>query len=120
MARAIHNHQRWEELAETAGYQANMLAKLCNRSSRQLRRQFQSTVGCSPQRWLDKLRLRAAQEILISGLSVKEVAWTLGFKQSSHFCRQFKTATGMTPSQFAVLNPTSNERPLRITNVPHR
>ena len=43
----------------------------------------------------------AARQLLLSGQQVKAVAFELGFKQPSHFCRQFKSFNNLTPSQFA-------------------
>jgi AraC family transcriptional regulator len=93
---------RWEEFAETAHYDANKLARLCGISTRQLQRHFRRNLHCSPQSWLNERRLLAAQSLLLSGESVKKVALDLGFKQPSHFCRQFKSRNKMTPSQFAT------------------
>ncbi|HXT10525.1 MAG TPA: helix-turn-helix transcriptional regulator [Candidatus Angelobacter sp.] len=93
---------QWEALAKASHYDANELARLCGISTRQLQRRFHRSFHCSPQHWLNERRLFAAQRLLLSGDSVKKVALDLGFKQPSHFCRQFKCRTKMTPSQFAI------------------
>lgn len=43
---------------------------------------------------------RAKQLITTTELSVSEIAWELNFSSVSHFCTQFKNATGLTPSVF--------------------
>jgi AraC family transcriptional regulator len=91
----------WEELAESSHYDAKQLARLCGISTRQLQRYFRCRFHSSPQSWLNERRLQAAQVLLLSGESVKKVALDLGFKQPSHFCRQFKSCIKMTPSEFA-------------------
>lgn len=101
MERLLLVKGRWEELAGTAHYDANELAKLCGVSARQLQRHFRTHFHQSPQSWLNEQRLTVAQILLASGESVKKVASDLGFKQTSHFCRQFKCRNKMTPSQFA-------------------
>ena len=93
--------ERWEQLAGTARYDAKELAKLCNLSIRQLERDFRHLLDRSPQDWLNEQRIKAAQQLLLSGQPVKVVALELGFKQTSHFCRQFKSFNNLTPSQFA-------------------
>jgi AraC family transcriptional regulator len=93
---------RWETLAESAHYDANELARLCGISTRQLQRYFRRSFHSSPQNWLNKRRLLVAKGLLLSGESVKKIALDLGFKQPSHFCRQFKSWNKMTPSQFAI------------------
>jgi len=94
------SRQQWEELAGRANYDAGELARLCRLSDRQLRRQFRRRLDRTPQDWLNERRLIAARELLLSGQAVKEVAFNLGFKHSSHFCRQFKTFHHLTPSEF--------------------
>jgi AraC-like DNA-binding protein len=101
MGRLLLVKGRWEELAETAYYDANQLAKLCGVSTRHLQRHFRTEFHSSPQNWLNERRLQVAQVLLLSGESVKKVALDLGFKQTSHFCRLFKNRNKMTPSQFA-------------------
>ena len=92
----------WDILAPVSNYNAKTLASICNMSVRQLQRQFRSEQRCPPQEWLDERRILVAQVLLCSGESVKKVAFDLGFKQSSHFCRKFKRAKGVTPSQSKV------------------
>jgi transcriptional regulator GlxA family with amidase domain len=99
MAKALL--ERWEQLAGTARYDAKELAMLCNLSVRQLERDFRRYLGRPPQDWLNGRRIIAARQLLLSGQPVKVVALELGFKQSSHFCRQFKSFNHLTPSQFA-------------------
>lgn len=89
-----------ERLAVVAHFDARELARLCNLSVRQLERHFQRDLGRTPQNWLNELRLRIAELLLLNGQPVKSVAYTLGFKQASHFCRRFKLQHNLTPSQF--------------------
>jgi AraC family transcriptional regulator len=112
MARALL--ERWEQLAGTASYDAKELAKLCDLSVRQLERDFRRALGRSPQNWLNEERIKAAQELLLSGQPVKVVAFELGFKQVSHFCRQFKFLNNTTASKFVLIQTQE------IRNVAHR
>lgn len=91
---------QWIELAETAHFDARRLASLCRLSSRQLQREFRRCLDRSPQDWLNEQRIKAARQLLLSGLPVKRVAYELGFKQPSHFSRQFKEISNETPSEF--------------------
>ena len=95
--------ERWEKLAEAARYRAHVLAGLRSITTRQLRRQIRFHFGCSPQDWLNELRMAAAEQLLLAGRPVKEVSFELGFKQPSHFCRVFKSFKRMTPSDFVRL-----------------
>lgn len=102
MGRLFVSEWNWEELAQIARYDANELAKLCNVSARHLQRFFRRHFQRAPQHWLNERRLLAARSLLLTGDPVKKVALDLGFKQTSHFCREFKSRTHMTPSQFVL------------------
>jgi AraC-like DNA-binding protein len=102
MQRMLRLQARLEELAKTANYDANKLAQLCGISTRQLQRHFRRRFQDSPQNWLDDRKMSLAKSLLLSGDSVKQVAIDLGFKHSSHFCRQFKCRNKMTPSEFTL------------------
>ncbi len=69
-------------------------------SVRQLQRYFLDEIGRTPKAWLNEQRMIAARKLLFEGQSVKAVAIQLGFKQASHFCREFKRSYRMTPMQY--------------------
>jgi AraC-like DNA-binding protein len=98
----------FEELARSAHFNAREFAGLCRLSPRQVQRIFRAKFTLSPQQWLNEKRISVARELLLSGKPVKVVAYELGFKQSSHFCRQFKAVIHMTPSEFVSKNPLDN------------
>ena len=52
--------------------------------------------------WLTSVRLREAGDRIRAGGRVKEVALDLGYKQLSHFSREFKRAYGLPPSSMAA------------------
>jgi AraC-like DNA-binding protein len=108
----------WEELAVAANYDARVMASLCQISERQLQRRIKRVLDRSPREWLNEQRILSARQLLLDGLSVKQTAAELGYKQTSHFCRQFKLFTRQTPSEF-VFNqfPPILPRRSRITNV---
>ncbi|MEW6306452.1 MAG: helix-turn-helix transcriptional regulator [Verrucomicrobiota bacterium] len=108
-AKAIaHRLHRWTMLARESGYRAAELARLCRVTVRQLERIYQKELGCSPQEWLNHQRMVAAQMLLLESRTVKMVALRLGFKQESHFCREFKRYHEMTPSEFIDLHRRLN------------
>lgn len=104
----------WENMAVVAKYDARELAKLTRLSVRQLQRDFRRRFARTPQDWLNEKRLKEAETLLLSGQSVKAVAIGLGFKQVSHFCRQFKSYRNVTPTRFVIsgqvlgMSPTDN------------
>ncbi|MCH6257827.1 helix-turn-helix transcriptional regulator [Puniceicoccaceae bacterium K14] len=101
------------EIAAEAGYNVNKVAESFDITVRQLQRDFKKNLGRTPQDWLNEQRMIAAYQLLQESRSVKEVAFELGFKQVSHFCRKIKTTYGMTPSEIRVSSFPSSPQ---ITN----
>lgn len=76
------------------------LAELCRLSPRQLARGFRASRGQSIGDYVAQARLENARELLTTDLSVKSIAYTLGFSSPSSFCYAFRKASGETPRQF--------------------
>lgn len=68
------------------------------------RRLFESEMGHTPQQHLTQVRIEHARRLLHlrprSGLSIQEIAWMSGFKDSLYFSRVFRRQTGVTPSEW--------------------
>ncbi len=114
----LNRVKSWKALAEVANYRAPGLAQQCGVSLRQLERFLPSLTGMSPQRWLNQLRLQKAVELITLGHSVKVTAYRLGYKQPSHFTRQFKRFHGIAPTEF--LARQISPRRSRIRHVARR
>lgn len=100
----------WEDLASKSGWSVSALAKFCGVSVRTLHRHFLLTTGKSTKSWLIEQRQRSAENLLSSGLSVKETAFRLAYKQHSSFTRWYKTASGKGPGGGApFLNSSASE-----------
>ena len=60
-----------------------------------------SHTGLSFRRHLSELRVRRAQQALLSSpVSIKEVALTVGYAHTSSFSREFKHSAGQSPTQW--------------------
>lgn len=78
------------QLAETAGM-----------SEVYFRRLFKAQYGLSPARYITSVRLKKAKELMkYPFLTINDCALQSGFSSLQYFCRVFKSATGMTPSQY--------------------
>jgi transcriptional regulator GlxA family with amidase domain len=69
---------------------------------------FRQQVGISPHRYICRLRVERARELMRGGLSAAGAATEAGFYDQSHLSRHFKTICGVTPGQFVAsqrLNP---------------
>jgi AraC-like DNA-binding protein len=120
MKNGLPQIQDWLARARAAQWCAATLANDCGVSPRQLQRYFQRTYARTPQDWLNEQRLQTAPTKLLTGQPIKVVASELGFKQSSHFCREFKAYHQMTPSEFVALSLKTAECRSQITNVAAR
>jgi AraC-like DNA-binding protein len=69
-------------------------------TERTLARRCRSELGMSFTEWRIRARYLHSMTLLKQGLSVKEVALTLGYKQASPFIAMFKKYAGETPEQY--------------------
>lgn len=65
-----------------------------------LARLFTKQVGIPPHKYLENVRIRHAEHLLNSGMSIAEVAFATGFSGQSHFTRTFKRFIGTTPGEY--------------------
>ena len=77
------------------------IAGSCGQSLRQLQRRFLSAFGITPQEFLIRTRVLAAQRMLEeTSKNASEVAIQCGFVDPSSFTQHFRKRIGMTPSAF--------------------
>lgn len=77
------------------------LASELNLSYSWFRKTFKDFTGHSPAKYFQQLKLRRAQRLLAdTQLSIKEIAYSLGYKSTEHFFATFKKHTGYTPTAY--------------------
>jgi AraC-like DNA-binding protein len=69
-------------------------------SPRSFARHFQAETGLSFGAWRRQAQLLRALELLGAGLSVGDVAFTLGYDSTSAFIAMFRRAFDTTPSRY--------------------
>jgi len=80
-------------IAEKIGTDYNYLSTL-----------FSSFEGITIEKYLILQRIERVKELLVyNELSLKEIAFTLGYSSVAHLSNQFKKVTGLTPSHFKQL-----------------
>ena len=64
---------------------------------------FISVFGVAPAKYIQNYRVEKAKALLVncSG-SIEDIATSVGFANSSYFCKVFKSTVGLTPSEFAA------------------
>ena len=60
---------------------------------------FNTYAGISPKVYFNQLRVRHATELLNSGMTVSEVAYTMNFSSPNYFSSFYKKQTGISPSE---------------------
>ena len=88
------------QLARSCHYRAEVLALTLGISRRQLHRYTRQVFQMSPQQWLEIERLTRAAHELNGNTPIKQVSSALGFKQLSHFSREFRRLHGISPSEY--------------------
>lgn len=79
----------------------NEMAQHLNLTPEHLCRVFKEGTGHSPAKYLKRLRMQKALELLEgTRLSVKEIMAAVGVKDESHFVRDFEAAYGRTPAKY--------------------
>ncbi|WP_040763732.1 helix-turn-helix domain-containing protein [Novipirellula maiorica] len=85
------------------------LAQLAGTSAPYLSRVFSKEVGIPIQAYLSQIRVRRAQQMLMAGETLSNVAYAAGFADQSHFTRHFKRFIGVAPGAYSkAVNPSSN------------
>lgn len=77
------------------------IAKELNLSRSQCSKVFVKIYGISPRQYISQLKLSEAKQLLIgSDLTIEAISRRLGFASVSHFSRQFRRWTGLSPNQY--------------------
>lgn len=77
------------------------IAKHCNISEASLKRIFDKYAGISVHKYLLKLKINKAKNMLQDGVQIVIIAERFGFASQSYFSKAFKRETGFTPINFA-------------------
>lgn len=108
--------QQWQEsvvydvvqyIREKQGQSVDLgeLAAYTNISINYLNHIFKTVTGKTVMSFFNENRIARAKELLVEGdLRVKELAERLGYYDQYHFCKAFKKATGMSPTQYRAEN----------------
>lgn len=82
------------------------LARRAEVSVSQLERDFVSLFGVSPRRYITKVRLEAALELLREGGPIVDISHACGYSDQSAFTRRFRSMVGMSPTEYRLAQQT--------------
>lgn len=100
----IHNHYG-EDLS------LDILSKEVYLSPRYLSSIFIEETGCGINRYIKKVRMEKAQELLLdTNQKVSEICRKVGYSNLSYFCKSFTETFGATPEKFRQKKSFTNER----------
>ena len=105
----IHHHDRfdltinWSHfLSEKIGYDYGYLSHL-----------FSTVTGTTLEQYIIKQKIEKVKEYLFyDELSVKEIAYKMGYSSVAHLSSQFKKVTGLTPTAFKALRKPTDRKSL--------
>lgn len=90
-----------EQLAPNHQFDEKQLARTLGLSVSQLNRIFIAALNCTPKAYAENLRLNETIKLLTStNMPLKQLAYLIGFKQSSHFANWFLKKTGQYPKTY--------------------
>lgn len=78
----------------------DQLAQQFQVSKYRLIREFKEIFQVTPMNYLQKVRINRSLALLWEGVTVREVAVAVGFKDSNYFAKVFRKALGMSPSDY--------------------
>ena len=83
---------------------AERLSDALDMNKKQLQRKVRALLEQSIPEYVSNFRLKKGSELLLQGLSVTEVAMSIGFSSPSYFTKTFTIRYGMSPSEYIGVN----------------
>ncbi len=76
------------------------VARIACMSVSTFERIFKKEIGVTFTTYVNRLRISKAINLLKRDMSMSEIAFACGFTNQSHFCRVFKSVTGLSPREY--------------------
>ncbi len=93
--------QQWLESNYGADFLMDELADKVGMGLRSFMRRFKSATGDTPLRYLQRVRIEIAKELLNnSSEGIEQVSYRVGYEDVAFFCRLFKRHANCTPGEF--------------------
>ncbi|MGP4953372.1 GlxA family transcriptional regulator, partial [Psychrobacter sp. T6-1] len=97
----VKHVQEFIESSFNEPLQVSDLAAMVNVTPRTLNRRFQACIAMRPIEYIQAVRIEQAKRLLESGqVTIKSLAYQVGYSDISSFTRLFKRATQLTPKEY--------------------
>ncbi|MCC9136920.1 helix-turn-helix domain-containing protein [Pontibacter silvestris] len=108
----VHNREETDLHVNTSDY----ISEKVRADYNYLSSLFSSFEGITIEKYLILQRIEKAKELLVyNELSLKEIAYKLGYSSVAHLSNQFKKVTGLTPSHFKEIKDDKRKTIDKIT-----
>jgi AraC family transcriptional regulator len=95
----------YSDLADTRLSISEHLSARMHKDYTYLSRMFSESEDTTIEKCIIQQKIEKVKELLEYGeLNMNEIAWKMGYSSSAHLSAQFKSITGLTPSQFKTYN----------------
>ena len=95
IARAVdYLHQNLEKVVSV-----DELAELVNMSSSAFHKKFKEVMHLPPLQYAKRIKLNKAQSSILTGMSVSEAGYSVGYNSPAQFSREYKRYFGVSPSE---------------------
>ena len=99
--RAILALQHWLEGHVDRDITVKAMAARAGLSDRTFLRRFKAATGCTPNAYVQSLRIEKARGLLErTRIPVSEIGWNVGYQDPSAFSRLFRATTGVTAGEY--------------------
>ncbi|MBI4979635.1 MAG: helix-turn-helix transcriptional regulator [Spirochaetes bacterium] len=105
--RPVLDHIAWHANERLSN---NALAEIACMTGSYFIRYFRSTMGVTPKRYIDRMTMERAREMLGDFKTVREVASILNFPDQFTFSKRFKKIFGVSPSEYLQTHRSSGAK----------
>lgn len=103
---AIYQVEQYIRLHYSEDLTLNTLADLVYLNPNYLSNVFAQVTGCTLNKYIKQIRMEKAQELLLNtNMKVTDISQTVGYSNTSYFCKTFQKMFGTTPERFRQGEP---------------
>ncbi len=106
----IIEHVHHTDLDHASKSLIEIIADRLNKDYTYLSRLFSDSEGVTIEKYIIQQKIEKVKELLEYGeLNLNEISYKMGYSSSAHLSAQFKSVTGLSPSQFKNNHPVSRK-----------